>query len=56
MFLKFILHFSQVIVTNGSLGHGPFSLSHLANVGPTEIKFPLPFPFTLSVICLADKV
>ena len=43
-------------MTQGSLGYGPHSLGHLANVGPSEVKFPLPFPFTLSVICLADKV
>ena len=40
----------------GSLGCRPHGLGHLANVGPSEVKFPLPFPFTLSVICLADKV
>ena len=49
------LNINILIVTDGSMGHGPLSLSHLANVGPVELKLPLPFPCTMSVICLADK-
>lgn len=49
------LDLNLVIVTDGSLGHGPMSLGHLANVGPTELKLPLPFPCSVSVICLADR-
>jgi len=44
-----------VIVTDGALGHGPHSLQNLVGVGPAELKLPLPFPCTMSVICLADK-
>ena len=44
-----------VIVTDGSLGHGPHSLQNLISVGPVELKLPLPFPCAVSVVCLADK-
>lgn len=44
-----------VIVTDGSLGHGPHSLQNLIGVGPVELKLPLPFPCAVSVVCLADK-
>jgi len=47
---------SLVIVTDGSLGHGLHSLRHLISVGPAELKLPLPFPCTVSVVCLADKM
>ena len=50
------LNINVVIVTDGSLGYGPHSLSHLANNGPSELKTPLPFSCTVSVVCLADKV
>ena len=44
-----------VIVTDGSLGHGPHSLQNLVSVGPVELKLPLPFPCSVSVVCMADK-
>jgi len=45
-----------VIVTDGGLGHGPYSLAQmLLPSGPTELSFPLPFPCSVSVVCLADK-
>ena len=44
-----------VIVTDGALGHGPHSLQNLVSVGPAELKLPLPFLCTVSVVCLADK-
>ena len=50
------LNLNLVILTDGSLGQGPMSLNHLVNVGPVEMKLPLPFQCNLSVICLADKV
>ena len=50
------LNLNLIIVTDGALGHGPQSLSHLANVGPSELKLPLQFPCTVSVVFLADKV
>ena len=50
------LNLNLVLVTDGSLGQGPMSLSHLVNVGPAEMKLPLPFSISVSVICLADKV
>jgi len=49
------LNLNLIIVTDGALGHGPQSLSHLANVGPSELKLPLQFPCTVSVVFLADK-
>ena len=44
-----------IIVTDGSLGHGPHSLQNLVNVGPVELKTPLSFPCAISVVCMADK-
>ena len=44
-----------IIVTDGSLGHGPHSLQNLVSVGPVELKTPLTFPCSISVVCLADK-
>jgi len=44
-----------IIVTDGSLGYGTYSLDNLASAGPTEMRLPLPFPCSMSVICLADK-
>jgi len=45
-----------VIVTDGGLGHGPYSLHQMIGPsGPTELKFPLMFPATISVVCIADK-
>ena len=49
------LNLNLVIVTDGSLGQGPMSLNHLVNVGPVDMKLPLPFSVNVSVICLADK-
>ena len=50
------LNLTVVLITDAALGHGPHSLSHLASVGPSELKLPLPFSPTFSVVCLADKV
>merc|ERR1719348_2544316 len=45
-----------VIVTDGGLGHGPYSLAQMVSPGgPTELKLPIPFTCSVSVVCLADK-
>lgn len=44
-----------IIVSDGSLGYGPYSLDHLASIGPSDMRVPFPFPCSISVICLADK-
>jgi len=44
-----------IIVTDGALGHGTHSLEQLVSGGQSELRMPLPFPCSISVVCLADK-
>jgi len=44
-----------IIVTDGGVGRGPYSLEQLASGSQTELLLPLPFPCALSVVCLADR-
>ena len=43
-----------IVVTDGGVGRGPYSLEQLTTGGQTELLLPLPFPCALSVVCLAD--
>lgn len=43
-----------IIVTDGGLGYGPYSLKSFVEVGPTELKLPILFPLSISVVCLAE--
>jgi len=47
---------TMILVTDGAVGHGPFSLQNMVNAGGSELKLPLDFPGTLSVVCVADKM
>jgi hypothetical protein len=43
-----------IIVTDGGVGFGAYSLENLVSGQPTELRLPLPFPLSISVACLMD--
>jgi len=47
---------SIILVTDGALEHGPYSLLNMATKSASELKLPVEFPGSLSVVCVADKV
>eukprot|EP00088_Acartia_fossae_P030699 TRINITY_DN3169_c0_g1_i6.p1 TRINITY_DN3169_c0_g1~~TRINITY_DN3169_c0_g1_i6.p1 ORF type:complete len:508 (+),score=91.69 TRINITY_DN3169_c0_g1_i6:22-1524(+) len=41
-----------IIVTDGGLGYGPYSLYNIIHANPTELRLPIPFPVNVSVACI----
>jgi len=42
-----------IIVTDGGLGYGGYSLYNLVHGNPTELRLPMPFPVNISVACIS---
>ena len=44
-----------ILVTDGGVGYGPYSLQNLLGSQPTDLRLPILFPLSISVACIGDE-